>query len=145
MDFQIRVVESSPLTGEDNYKKAVEKFLKLIGYMNENDDMFSLSYRLFELFLLYPDKYWEVDELISKLEATKSAIYRHLNKLKAMDLLEEGKSGEGQNVKKTYRMRYGNFAKAWSFVEAHVRVAMENYGESVAHIQKLVERRFLNE
>ncbi|MCD6512646.1 MAG: helix-turn-helix transcriptional regulator [Thermoplasmata archaeon] len=145
MDFQIRVVESSPLTGEDDYRKAVEKFLKLIGYMNENDDSHSLSYRLFELFLLYPDKYWEIDELISRLNATKSAIYRHLNKLKAMDLLEEGKSGEGQNVRKTYRMRYGNFAKAWSFVEAHVRVAMENYGESVSHIQKLIERRFLNE
>ena len=81
--------------------------------------------------------------MIMELKATKSTIYRHLNKLKSMDILEEEKIGGNNKVKKTYRLRYGNIAKAWSFVEAHVKVAMENYNETVTHLQKLVERRFL--
>jgi hypothetical protein len=27
--------------------------------------------------------------------------------------------------KKAYRLRYGNFQKAWNFVEAHIKVAVE--------------------
>ena len=84
-----------------------------------------------------------IEELMMELKATKATIYRHLNKLKSMDILEEGKIGNGKKVKKTYKLRYGNIAKAWSFVDAHVKVAMENYNETVSHLQKLVERRFL--
>ena len=79
---------------------------------------------------------------MATLNATKASIYRHLNKLKSMDILEEGKEGEGKNIKKTYRLKYGNLAKAWNFVEAHVKVAMESYNETVQHLQKLVERRY---
>ncbi len=143
MEFEIRVVKSSPLTGEDDYTKVAVKFLKLIGYMPENADEDSVAYKLFECFLLHPNKEWTVDELMTTLKATKATVYRHLNKLKSMDILEEGKEGEGKKVKKTYRLKYGNLAKAWNFVEAHVKVAMENYAETVAHLQKLVERRYL--
>ena len=143
MEFEIRVVKSSPLTGEDDYTKVAVKFLKLIGYMPENADEDSVAYKLFECFLLHPNKEWTVDELMTTLRATKATVYRHLNKLKSMDILEEGKEGEGKKVKKTYRLKYGNLAKAWNFVEAHVKVAMENYAETVAHLQKLVERRYL--
>ena len=143
MEFDIRVVKSSPLTGEDDYTKVAVKFLKLIGYMPENADENSVAYKLFECFLLHPTKEWTVEELIATLKATKATVYRHLNKLKSMDILEEGKEGEGKKVKKTYRLKYGNLAKAWNFVEAHVKVAMENYAETVAHLQKLVERRYL--
>jgi len=142
MEFEIRVVKSSPLTSEKDYKEVAIKFLKMIGYMAENADENSLAYRLFECFLLHPNKYWTIDELIVNLKATKASIYRHLNKLKSMDILEEGKEGEGKNIKKTYRLKYGNLAKAWNFVEAHVRVAMESYAETVQHLQKLVERRY---
>ncbi len=41
--------------------------------------------------------------------------------------------------RKGYRIRYGNLAKAWNFVEAHVQVAMEHYRETVDHLQKLSE------
>ena len=142
MEFQIRIVKSSPLTGENDYKKVAVKFLKMIGYMAENANEGSLPYRLFECFLLYPNKFWTVEELMATLNATKASIYRHLNKLKSMDILEEGKEGEGKNIKKTYRLKYGNLAKAWNFVEAHVKVAMESYNETVQHLQKLVERRY---
>ncbi|HDS59654.1 MAG TPA: ArsR family transcriptional regulator [Thermoplasmatales archaeon] len=144
MVFQLQVTKNTPLTGEDDYEKVAVDFLRLIGYMNESADTASIPYRLFECFLIHPDKHWLVDELAVTLEATKATVYRHLNKLKGMDILEEGREGEGVTVRKTYRLRYGNLAKAWSFVEAHVKVAMENYAETVAHLQKLVSRRTLD-
>ena len=144
MVFQLQVTKNTPLTGEDDYEKVAVDFLQLIGYMNDSADSGSIPYRLFECFLVHPDKYWLVDELAVSLEATKATVYRHLNKLKGMDILEEGKEGEGVTVRKTYRLRYGNLAKAWSFVEAHVKVAMENYSETVDILQKLVARRILD-
>jgi len=144
MVFQIRVIKNTPLTGEDDYEKVAVEFLKLIGYMSEGADSNSISYKLFECFMLHPDKKWMVEELSVHLNATKATVYRHLNKLKGMDILEEGKEGEGTAVRKTYRLRYGSLSKAWSFVEAHVKVAMENYGETVNHLQKLLERRNLD-
>jgi len=144
MVFQLRVMKNTPLTGEDDYEKVAIEFLQLIGYMSENANKHAISYRLFKCFLLHPDKYWLVDELAIQLDATKATVYRHLNKLKGMDMLEDGKEGEGVSVCKTYRLRYSNLSKAWSFVEAHVKVAMENYGETVTHLQKLVQRRVLD-
>ncbi len=141
--FRIVVVKSSPLTGENDYKKVAINFLKMIGYLPENADENSIAYKLFENFLLYPNKQWTIEELMVNLNATKATVYRHLNKLKSMDILEEGKEGEAKNIKKTYRLKYGNLAKAWNFVEAHVKVAMENYGETVRHLQKLVEKRYI--
>ena len=70
-------------------------------------------------------------------------MYRHLNKLKGFDILEEVQvfdDATKQN-KKAYRMRYGNFQKAWNFVEAHLKVAVENYGKTVEHLQKLLEKQ----
>jgi len=145
MAFELRVVKNTPLTNEEDYRAVAKEFLKYIGYLSEGASDDSIAYKLFELFILHPNKYWQVDELMMQLGVTKAAVYRHLNKLKGMDILEEGKEGEGRKVKKTYRLRYGNLAKAWSFVEAHVKVAMENYGETINHLQKLLERRDLNE
>ncbi len=144
MVFQIRVMTNTPLTGEEDYEKVAVEFLRLIGYMPEGADSSSIAYKLFECFMLHPDKKWMVEELAVHLNATKATVYRHLNKLKGMDILEEGKEGEGTAVRKTYRLRYGSLPKAWSFVEAHVKVAMENYGETVSHLQKLLERRNLD-
>ena len=142
MVFQIRVVRSSPLLGDD-YRQVAADFLTLIGYMSENANADSIPYHLFENFMLHPAKTWTVEELMSNLHATKATVYRHLNKLKSMDVLEEDKEGDGKKVKKTYQLRYGNLAKAWNFVEAHVKVAMESYSETVHHLQKLVEKRHL--
>ncbi|HHH79539.1 MAG TPA: ArsR family transcriptional regulator, partial [Thermoplasmatales archaeon] len=87
-----------------------------------------------------PTKSWMVEEIAHKLQVSKPTVYRHLNKLKGMDILEdvqvEDTSGQS---KKAYRLRYGNLEKAWSFVEAHLKVAIENYGKTVEHIQRLVE------
>jgi predicted transcriptional regulator len=76
--------------------------------------------------------------MMVELGTTKATIYRHLNKLKGLDIMEE--EIVGNKKEKGYRFRYGNFAKAWNFVEAHVKVAMENYGETVEHLQELVSK-----
>lgn len=144
MVFQLQVTKNTPLTGEDDYETVAVQFLKQIGYMSQGADTSSIAYRLFECFLLHPGKEWQVDELAVELDATKATVYRHLNKLKGLDILEEGKVGEGTKQRKTYRLRYGNLTKAWNFVEAHVKVAMDNYAESVAHLHKLVQRRVID-
>jgi len=80
-----------------------------------------------------------VEELAALLDTTKPTIYRHINKLKSLDLLESmDVEFEGQ-VRKGYRIRYGDLSKAWSFTEANVTMAIENYRKTVVHFQKLIE------
>ena len=141
MVFELQVKKNTPLTGENDSKIVAETFLKLIGYMSDGEKMDSIPFRLFACFLFHPQKEWMVDELTIELKTTKATVYRHLNKIKALDILEEGKIDEGKKAKKTYRLRYGNLTKAWNFVEAHVKLAMNNYGETVNHLQKLVEEK----
>jgi predicted transcriptional regulator len=86
-------------------------------------------------------KGWTVEQLSTKLKTTKPTIYRHINKLKSMDMIEDLEVEDGGQKKKGYRIRYGNLAKAWNFVEAHVDVAMENYRKTIEHIQKLSEKK----
>ncbi len=61
---------------------------------------------------------------------------------KGFDILEEVQIFDEitKQNKKAYCMRYGNFQKAWNFVEAHIKVAVENYGKTVEHLQKLLEK-----
>jgi hypothetical protein len=58
-----------------------------------------------------------------------------------MDILEEVKleDPETYQIKKGYKLRYGNLSKAWNFVEAHVSAAMENYRKTIDHLQTIVE------
>ena len=37
--------------------------------------------------------------------------------------------------------QYGNLQKAWNFVEAHIKVAVENYNKTVEHLQNLIEKK----
>lgn len=138
MDFELRVVKNTPLTGENDYENVAETFLKWIGYLSEGTGRSSIAYRLFLSFLLHPKKEWMVEELATELETTKATIYRHLNKLKGLDILEEKIVGDKKE--KGYCLRYGNFSNAWNFVEAHVKVAMDNYGKTVEHLQELVSK-----
>jgi DNA-binding transcriptional ArsR family regulator len=143
MGFEIRIISNTPLIGEENLETASKTFLYQIGYLSKGSDP-KIPYSLFtDYFIKHPEKAWFVEELSIKLKASKPTIYRHLNKLKGMDLLEEIQTlDEHTNQhKKAYRLRYGNFKKAWNFVEAHVKVAIENYGKSVEHIQHLAEKQ----
>lgn len=147
MTFELSVVSNTPLTPVADMDEVAIAFLRQVGYLGRGAEdganaRESLAYRLFrDCFLLRADKQWTVEELIATLGTSRPTVYRHLNKLKSLDLLEESSMrAEGELMgRKTYRIRYGNLAKAWNFVEANVKVAMENYRKSVDHLHALAE------
>ena len=149
MAFEMQVVSNTPLVGEDDPDVVAKIFFEQIGYLSKGADP-KIPYKLFtDFFLKHPTKAWYVDEIVTELKTSKPTVYRHLNKLKGFDILEEVHVFDDatQQNKKAYRMRYGNFQKAWNFVEAHLKIAVENYGKTVEHLQKLVEKQLkgLNE
>ena len=150
LPFEIAVVSNTPLTPLKDLDDVALLFLTQIGYIPKGYDpktdassvRDSVPYRLFvECLLGRMDKGWTVEQLAAKLKTTKATIYRHINKLKDMDLLDEVNVNERGTVRKGYRIRYGNLSKAWNFVESNVEIAMENYRKTVDHIQKLAEQR----
>ena len=142
LGFEMQVVSNTPLVGEEDPELVAKKFFEQIGYISKGSDP-DIPFKIFnDYFLKHPDKAWYVEELSNKLKTSKPTIYRHLNKLKSFDILEEVQvfdENTKQN-KKAYRLRYGNIQKAWNFVEAHLKVAIENYGKTVEHLQKLIEK-----
>jgi DNA-binding transcriptional ArsR family regulator len=146
MAFEISVVSNTPLTPLKKLDEVATLFLGQIGYLPKGLDPKSVKrsvpYRLFvECLLRRPEKGWTAEQLSLRLKTTKPTIYRHLNKLKYMDLLEEMTVKDGKEERKGYRIRYGNLEKAWNFVEAHVDVAMENYRKTVEHMGTLAKAR----
>ena len=148
--FEITVVSNTPLTPLKDLDEVALLFLTQIGYIPKGYDpktearnvRESVPYRLFvECFLGRADKGWTVEQLATKLKTTKATIYRHINKLKDMDLLDEVDVVEKGGPKKGYRIRYGNLGKAWNFVESNVEIAMENYRKTVDHVSKLADAR----
>jgi len=148
--FEITVVSNIPLTPLKDLDEVSLMFLTQIGYIPKGYDpktdaksvRESVPYRLFvECLLGRAEKGWTVEQLATKLKTTKATIYRHINKLKAMDLLDDVDVIEKGGAKKGYRIRYGNLSKAWNFVESNVEIAIENYRKTVDHIQKLTESR----
>ena len=143
MVFEMQIVSNTPLVGEDDLDIAAKMFFEQIGYLSKGADP-TIPYKIFaDFFLKHPTKAWFVDEIVVELKTSKPTVYRHLNKLKGFDILEEIHvfDESTQQNKKAYRIRYGNFQKAWNFVEAHIKVAVENYGKTVEHLQKLLEKQ----
>jgi DNA-binding transcriptional ArsR family regulator len=148
MTFQLVIVDNTPLTPIEDIDRVALTFLGQIGYLpkgydpktNTSDILKSVPYRLFiDCFLGHKEKSWPVDELAVMLDTSKPTVYRHINKLKNLDLLEETHVEDEETglSRKAYRIRYGNLAKAWNFVEANVEVAVENYRKTVDHLTKL--------
>jgi predicted transcriptional regulator len=143
MSFEMQVVSNTPLTGEDDPDIVAKIFFEQIGYISKGADP-SIPYKIFsDCFLKHPEKAWFVDEISAGLNASRPTVYRHLNKLKDFDILEEVHVFDEMTKqnKKGYRLRYGNLQKAWNFVEAHLKVAIENYGKTVEHLQDLIEKQ----
>jgi len=146
MPFELAVVNNTPLTPVADLDTVAFTFLRQVGYLDRGADdeagtRKGVAYRLVrDCFLMRPEKMWTADELVTTLETTRPTLYRHLNKLKALDILEESGVEDDSSGRKAYRIRYGNLAKAWNFVEANVKIAMENYRKSVDHLQALAER-----
>jgi 8-oxo-dGTP diphosphatase len=148
MAFEITVVRNNPLTGEEDLEQALRTFLVQIGYLPEGTRE-EVGFRLMnDCFLKYPEKPWTVDELLTFLSANRSTLYRYLNKLKGMDVLDEvvipfegATEGPSRKTRKGYRLRYSSISFAWNLVESHVQVAMQNYRRTVDHIDRLSKDR----
>jgi len=139
----MQIVSNTPLTGEEDPEIVAKKFFEQIGYLSKGADP-TIPYKMFaDFFIKHPTKAWFVEELSNELKTSKPTIYRHLNKLKGFDILEEIRIFDDvtKQNKKAYRLRYGNLQKAWNFVEAHVKVAVENYGKTVEHLQNLMDKQ----
>lgn len=147
MAFEIAVVSNVPLTPLKDPGEVALAFLQQVGYLpgtpemgSRNELMDGIPYRLVtECLLDRLERGMTVEQMAARVGTTKATVYRHINKLKQMDLLEEVNVPMADGPRKGYRIRYGNLAKAWNFVEAHVEVAMEHYRETVEHLQALLE------
>ena len=147
--FELQVTSNTPLSSVDDVDVVAETFLIQIGYIPKGYDpktsatsvRDSVPYRMFmNYFMRNMNKAWTVEELAALLSTTKPTIYRHINKLKSLDLLESmDVEYEGQ-MRKGYRIRYGDLSKAWSFTEANVNMAIENYRKTVTHFQNLIQQ-----
>lgn len=143
MSFEMQIVSNTPLIGEEDPELVAKIFFEQIGYISKGADP-TIPYKIFaDFFINNPSKPWFVEEISNKLKTSKPTIYRHLNKLKGFDILEEVQIFDeiSKQNKKAYRLRYGNLEKAWNFVEAHIKVAVENYGKTVEHLQKLIDNK----
>ena len=143
MGFEMQIVSNTPLIGEEDAEIVAKIFFEQIGYISKGADP-TIPYKIFaDFFIKNPSKPWFVEEISNDLHTSKPTIYRHLNKLKGLDILEEVQIFDeiSKQNKKAYRLRYGNLEKAWNFVEAHIKVAVENYGKTVEHLQKLIENK----
>jgi predicted transcriptional regulator len=151
MSFELNVVSNTPLTPLSDIDEVAILFLNQIGYFQKGygpktdvtDIRDSVPYKLMvDHFLGRTDKAWVVEDLATSLGTTKATVYRHINKLKGFDILEEMNVDQPDGSrKKGYRIRYGNLSKAWNFTEAHVQVAMENYRKTVDHLQELATKK----
>ncbi len=136
--FRMTIVSAPSRAIDSDLDKTVAFFLSDIGYiprLKPSTDFQVITksayFRLFkECFLMRSDRYWTGDELLSYLSTSRTTLYRHLNKLKSMDLLEEIQEGK---IKK-YRLRSGNILRAWTWVEVNIKMALENYKKTVEQI-----------
>ncbi|MEL9914844.1 MAG: winged helix-turn-helix domain-containing protein [Thermoplasmatales archaeon] len=138
--FEIRVRLRNPTVSGD-IDRLLFEFLVDIGYLEERGELSldsikkSVPFRLFkEVFLTRADRTWPVNEIMTYLNTSKPTLYRHLNRLKALDIIQEVQIGK----EKGYVMRYNSFSRAWNFVEANVKMAMDNYRKRVEGIQAMV-------
>ncbi|MDN5357236.1 MAG: hypothetical protein PWR17_405 [Candidatus Methanomethylophilaceae archaeon] len=148
--FELQVVSNTPMNAVPDVDIVAETFLIQIGYIPKGYDpktsatglRDSVPYRMFmDYFMGNTSKAWTVEELSLLLGTTRPTVYRHINKLKSLDILEGVDSEfEGQK-RKGYRIRYGDLSKAWSFTEANVKMAMYNYRCTVDHLQDLFAKR----
>ena len=139
--FKITIATTPARSMDGDLNRNIAYFLSDIGYIPRVSPATDLqtikdsaSFRLFkDCFIMNSERYWTGDELMAYLHTSRTTLYRHLNKLKSLDILEE--SHEGKTKK--YRLRSGDLMKAWNWVEVNMKMALENYRRSVDQIVKL--------
>lgn len=142
--FKMTIVSTPTRDAGDDLDRNIAYFLWDIGYiprLSIETDYESIKnsayFRLFkDCFLMHSERYWTAEELMSYLETSRTTLYRHLNKLKSMDMLEEIHDGKT----KKYRLRSGDVMKAWNWVEVNVKMALDNYRKNVERIASLIRQ-----
>ena len=144
MAFEMQVVSHSPLTSETDPARLAKELFAMIGYTARKGPAHGISFRVFyDCFLLHPTKQWTIEELAATCDTTLPSIYRHINQLKELDLIEDlyiGEAGPDGDRLRAFRLRYGDFSKAWNFCEAHFELAVQNYRKSVDHLEELLRK-----
>ncbi len=141
MAFEMRVVGDPPLTGEQNVERVAKLMMERIGYTARKGPDHGLSFRIFyECFLLHPAKWWTVDELAANCETTMPSVYRHLNKLRDLDIIEDDHHEIDGEKKRVLRLRYADLSKAWNHAEVHFQHAVESYRSSIDHLEQLLKQ-----
>ena len=148
--FELNVVSNTPMSATDDVDVLAETFLMQIGYLPAGSDSRtvreSIPYRLFmDYFMRHPSRAWTAEELAVLLGTTKPTVYRHINKLKAMDILESRDTEVDGQTRKGFAIRYGNLELAWQFTESNVKMAMDNYRKTVVRFQELIKAETGNE
>jgi predicted transcriptional regulator len=144
--FRINLIDR-PIKSSGGYDETLVGLLTNAGYLERSGHEFgkvkkSIPYRLFaECFMKRRDRLWDADSLVVTLRTSKPTIYRHLNKLLALGILEGIPIGNTHPFKVGYRLRYGNFSKAWYFVENRIDAAMRNYRKTVDYIQRQASQK----
>ncbi len=144
MDFKIQVTDHKPKVS-NNLEEILEDFLLDIGYLSgrkSGEELYeSVPFRLWtDCFLKKPDKYWTMDEIATILDTTKPTVYRHLNKMKDLQLLEEKElilEDDGEVKKKGHKLRQGDLSKAWHMTELNIESNMKRLRETVERINSL--------
>ncbi|MCI4434559.1 MAG: transcriptional regulator [Thermoplasmata archaeon] len=139
--FEIHIQLKGTSVEDNDIDSLLIDFLSSIGYIDEPKDSSdseeikrSVPYRLFkECFLLRSDRYWTPDEMMGVLSTTRPTLYRHLNRLKTLDILEEKAMGK----ERAYRLKYGSLSSSWNFVEANVKIALDHYRKKIERIERL--------
>lgn len=146
MPFTMQVREHIPMTDTDDMDEIVRRLLLDVGYLPKKVEQIPrkslyevVAYRLFmECFMANMERYWTADDLAARLETSKVTIYKHLKRLNELDILEEGQKRDATGKeRKAYRIRYGDIAMAWRFVEVNVDMALKNMRKTVEHLSRL--------
>lgn len=107
MPFEMQVVSNTPLTGEEDFDTAAKMFFEQIGYLSKGSDP-AIPYKIFaDFFLRHPTKAWFVDDIAATIKTSRPTVYRHLNKLKGFDILEEVSSSTRSPNNKRRRIGCG--------------------------------------
>jgi predicted transcriptional regulator len=154
MGFRIVLAERPTPLDAKSLDDSLVDFLKQIEYLpkgfhpkngakNTED---SIPYRLVkDCLLMRPDRSWTIPQLAAALKTSKPTVYRHLNKLKSLGMIEESqveeKAENGSVMLKAHRLRYGDLLKAWTYVEENIHDVMGAYRKNVSRIRDLAARR----
>jgi DNA-binding transcriptional ArsR family regulator len=102
----------------------------------------SVPFRLMmDCFWTNPGMGFTVEELETRLGASRPTVYRHLLRLRELDLISLGEEDGAKGHRRNYQMRFSSPTKAWRFVEVNAECALDTLREMVDLVWKEAEPR----